>query len=191
MSPMIISTLTASTRSISSRPGPGRRRRSRHGARMTVRAFTAPRRPSAAPSRLISTPSTASGGAGDYREGRRAKPDAVHVLGDALADIPLHELKSIIWFSGASGVPAALASGSVKRIIIDLKAALNATAKTQRAKLPADIAITIRHGLAFSDSLCPDRPRWRGSCPITMSAGFWMPPRRSTPKTTGMAIFFV
>ena len=78
-----------------------------------------------------------------------------YVLGDALADIPLHELNEQHLVQWREQLPAGLALGSVKRIIIDLKAALNATARTQRAKLPADIAITIRHGLAFSAASAP------------------------------------
>ncbi len=78
-----------------------------------------------------------------------------HVLGDAIADVPLHELTEHHLVQWRERRPAALAPATVKRIIIDLKAALNATAKTHRATLPADIAVTIKHGLSFSVASAP------------------------------------
>ena len=73
----------------------------------------------------------------------------------AIADVPLHELTEHHLVQWRERRPAALAPATVKRIIIDLRAALNATAKTHRATLPADIAVTIKHGLSFSDASAP------------------------------------
>ena len=78
-----------------------------------------------------------------------------HVLGDAIADVPLHELTEHHLVQWRERRPATLAPATVKRIIIDLKAALNATAKTHRATLPADIAVTVKHGLSFSVASAP------------------------------------
>ena len=88
------------------------------------------------------------------------RPDArsrmrKHVLGDAIADVPLHELTEHHLVQWRERRPSELAPATVKRIVIDLKAALNATAKKHRAKLPADIAVTIKHGLSFSDASAP------------------------------------
>lgn len=78
-----------------------------------------------------------------------------HVLGDAIADAPLHELTELQLARWRERRPAGLAPATIKRIIIDLKAALNLAAKTHRSKLPADIAVTIKHGLSFSHTDAP------------------------------------
>jgi integrase len=78
-----------------------------------------------------------------------------HILSDAVSDVPLHELTEHHLVQWRERRPSELAPASVKRIVIDLRAALNATAKKHRAILPVDIAVTIKHGLSFSDASAP------------------------------------
>ncbi len=72
----------------------------------------------------------------------------LHVLSACVADLPLHRLNEEALQEWRSGLPDALAPSSVRRLVNDFKAALNAAARTHRARMPAELAGVIRHGLS-------------------------------------------
>lgn len=79
-----------------------------------------------------------------------------HVLGNAdLADTPLHTLTQMdleTWRAEAAGQ---LAPATVKRLVNDFKAALNAAAVRHRTKLPAEFAFMLKTGLAAGEAAAP------------------------------------
>ncbi|RWQ21571.1 tyrosine-type recombinase/integrase [Mesorhizobium sp.] len=78
-----------------------------------------------------------------------------HVLSAPVADKPLHSLTERDLSKWREGLPNALAATTVRRIVNDFKAALNAAAVKHRARLPADVAIIIKNGLATSHAETP------------------------------------
>ncbi|MER8965407.1 integrase [Mesorhizobium sp. M0808] len=78
-----------------------------------------------------------------------------HVLSAPLADKHLHSLTERDLSKWREALPGNLASATVRRIVNDLKAALNAAAVKHRARLPAEVAIIIRNGLATSHAETP------------------------------------
>ncbi|MFL9824101.1 integrase [Rhodoplanes sp. SY1] len=78
-----------------------------------------------------------------------------HVLAAPLAEVALHTLTEgdlAVW---RKALPATLATASVRRIVNDLKAALNAAARGYRNRLPAHLAVVIRNGLATAKASAP------------------------------------
>ena len=78
-----------------------------------------------------------------------------YVLNDSLTAVQLHALTEQHLVGWRERLPVRLASATVKRIFIDLRAALNVATKMHGAILPADLAIIIRHGLSYSDASAP------------------------------------
>ena len=79
-----------------------------------------------------------------------------HVLSDdEFSDTPLHELKERHLTKWLDGLPGNLAATTVRRITNDLKAALNAAATKHRSRLPAEIFVIIKNGLASDISGAP------------------------------------
>lgn len=70
-----------------------------------------------------------------------------HVLRSKLATVPLHRLEDDDLRAWRAGLPEDLAHGTVRRLINDLKAALNFALETHRKKLPVDLALAIQNGL--------------------------------------------
>lgn len=66
-----------------------------------------------------------------------------HVLSAPLAEKHLHSLMERDLSKWREGLPKSLASGTVRRIVNDLKAALNAAAVRHRARLPAEVAVSV------------------------------------------------
>jgi integrase len=102
------------------------------------------------------------------RKGREARSDATsrltrYVTGQArrggrkevpaalLADVALHEMSErdlLIW---RDGLPKTLMEATKRRLINDLKAALNAAFAASRSRLPTTLPATIKHGLKVLD----------------------------------------
>ncbi|WP_419694983.1 integrase [Mesorhizobium muleiense] len=78
-----------------------------------------------------------------------------HVLSSPLASKMLHSLKESDFSKWRDGLSSDLAATTVQRIINDLKAALNAAATKHRARLPAEIPLIIKNGLAASHAETP------------------------------------
>jgi integrase len=75
-----------------------------------------------------------------------------HVLSDAVAAVKLHTLREADlaqWRDRRSGE---LSLSTVRRIVNDFKAALNAAAVRHRSRLPADMAIIIKNGLTTGEA---------------------------------------
>lgn len=75
-----------------------------------------------------------------------------HVLHDAIADILLHKLTEAQLSGWVSRLDSKLAASTRKRLINDLKAALNATVDKRRHSLPLDVSQIIRKGLELPDN---------------------------------------
>lgn len=71
-----------------------------------------------------------------------------HVLSACVADRPLHTLSEADLQKWRSDLSAALAPTTVRRLINDLRAALNAAARNHRAKLPPTLPVVIKNGLS-------------------------------------------
>lgn len=78
-----------------------------------------------------------------------------HVLSDAVADMTLHTLKETDLGQWRDRRPANLSASTIRRIVNDLKAALNAAAVRQRSRLPPDMAIIIKNGLSSGEAAPP------------------------------------
>lgn len=88
--------------------------------------------------------------------GREAKGKADPVAAAALADTPLHDLDENKLMSWRQGLPVDMKAATRKRLINDLKAALNAACTAHRHKLPETLPTTIKHGLAAQVSTADD-----------------------------------
>lgn len=75
-----------------------------------------------------------------------------HVLRSRLATVALHALTENDLGKWRAGLGKELAPATVRRVINDLRAALNATATKNRARLPAEVALIIKNGLATVDA---------------------------------------
>ena len=106
-----------------------------HDARATDRAGRAVR-------------STASYRLQLYVLGRDAKANGEAVAAAPLADTALHDLNESKLMAWRDALPADMKATTRKRLVNDLKAALNAAATTHRQKLPETLPTTIKHGLA-------------------------------------------
>lgn len=80
--------------------------------------------------------------------GREAKGTRQAILAAPLADIGLHDLDEGKLMAWRDSLPADMKATTRKRLINDLKAALNAACTTHRQKLPPTLPATIKHGLA-------------------------------------------
>ncbi|MGX5842676.1 tyrosine-type recombinase/integrase [Mesorhizobium sp. ArgA1] len=78
-----------------------------------------------------------------------------HVLSDPLAEIALHELKETHFDQWRTRRSSDLSVSTVRRVINDLKAALNAAAVKNRSRLPAEVAIIIKNGLSAGEAAAP------------------------------------
>ncbi|TIX84646.1 MAG: site-specific integrase [Mesorhizobium sp.] len=78
-----------------------------------------------------------------------------HVFSAPVADKPLHSLTERDLTKWRENLSDDLASTTVRRIVNDFKAALNAAAVKHRARLPADVAVVIKNGLATSHAETP------------------------------------
>ena len=83
----------------------------------------------------------------DGKKGDTRRRMTSHVFTDPIADVALHDLTETNLVDWRARRPAHLAASTVKRIITDLKAALNAAARAHRRKLPPDFTTTVKHGL--------------------------------------------
>ncbi|MEW9838410.1 tyrosine-type recombinase/integrase, partial [Mesorhizobium marinum] len=75
-----------------------------------------------------------------------------HVLSTKLPNVALHSLTETDLGRWRSGLSKELAPATVRRIVNDLRAALNAAAMKHRARLPAEISMIIKAGLATVDA---------------------------------------
>lgn len=75
-----------------------------------------------------------------------------HVLSARIATVALHALTESDLSKWRSALPKNLAPSTVRRIVNDLRAALNATAMKHRARLPAETSMVIKAGLATVDA---------------------------------------
>jgi integrase len=75
-----------------------------------------------------------------------------HVLNFKLAAIPLHKLEDDDLRAWRAALPDTLAHGTVRRIINDLKAALNMAAEVHRKKMPVGFKFVIQNGLKADQS---------------------------------------
>ncbi|TPK52890.1 MULTISPECIES: tyrosine-type recombinase/integrase [unclassified Mesorhizobium] len=78
-----------------------------------------------------------------------------HVLSDPVADITLHGLKEADLDQWRSRRSPDLSVSTVRRVVNDLKAALNGAAVKNRSRLPADVAIVIKNGLSAGEASTP------------------------------------
>ncbi|CDO36027.1 site-specific integrase [Novosphingobium sp. KN65.2] len=79
--------------------------------------------------------------------GREANGRRKAILPASLADTPLHDLAESKLMAWRQGLPVAMKATTQKRLINDLKAALNAACTIHRQKLPHTLPNTIKHGL--------------------------------------------
>ena len=75
-----------------------------------------------------------------------------HVLTAKVAAVALHALTETDLTKWRSGLSKDLAPATVRRIVNDLRAALNAATMRHRARLPAEIAMVVKAGLATVDA---------------------------------------
>jgi integrase len=75
-----------------------------------------------------------------------------HVLSSRLANVALHVLSENDLGKWRAGLSNELAPSTIRRVINDLRAALNAAATKNRARLPAEVALIIKNGLATVDA---------------------------------------
>ncbi|WP_460450525.1 tyrosine-type recombinase/integrase [Alsobacter sp. SYSU BS001988] len=99
----------------------------------------------------------AHAGSGGLKRDARSRLQR-YVLGTDLAKQPLHRLDEAALRRWRTQIPDDLAPGSVRRLVNDLKAALNAAARTHRVRLPAELPGTIRAGLK-ADEIVQAEPR--------------------------------
>ncbi|WP_406858650.1 site-specific integrase [Alsobacter sp. KACC 23698] len=99
----------------------------------------------------------ANAGSGGLKRDARSRLQR-YVLGTDLAKQPLHRIDETALRQWRKQIPDDLAPASVRRLVNDLKAALNAAALTHRVRLPADLAGTIRAGLK-ADEIVQAEPR--------------------------------
>ncbi|TPI51715.1 MULTISPECIES: tyrosine-type recombinase/integrase [unclassified Mesorhizobium] len=78
-----------------------------------------------------------------------------HILSDTIADIELHALKEADLAQWRDRRSADLSVSTVRRIVNDFKAALNAAAVKHRSRLPPDMAIIIKNGLSAGEAASP------------------------------------
>ena len=78
-----------------------------------------------------------------------------HVLSTPIADVPLHALSERDLTRWREGLPSSLVPGTVRRLINDFKAALNAAALKHRAAVPADLTLTIKNAMKLNDPSPP------------------------------------
>ncbi|MBD0416528.1 tyrosine-type recombinase/integrase [Oryzicola mucosus] len=105
---------------------------------------------------LIVRDSRAAGQSGRPQEKSDARQRMTkHVMGAEIADIKLHNLKERDLLSWRDGLPSELAASTVRRLINDFKAALNAEAKRHREHLPAETVIVIKNGLTAPEDSSP------------------------------------
>ena len=75
-----------------------------------------------------------------------------HVMSKPIAKVALHALTERDLDKWRSSLPDKLASTTVRRVVNDFRAALNAAATKNRARLPAEVVIIIKNGLATVDA---------------------------------------
>ncbi|MBZ9724875.1 site-specific integrase [Mesorhizobium sp. CO1-1-11] len=78
-----------------------------------------------------------------------------HVLSDPVSDVALHDLKEAHFDQWRIRRSPDLSVSTVRRVVNDLKAALNAAAAKNRSRLPADVAIIIKNGLSAGEAAPP------------------------------------
>ncbi|MHB2166089.1 tyrosine-type recombinase/integrase [Alsobacter sp. R-9] len=100
----------------------------------------------------------------EARERQRAEPGAPlkrdtrsrlkkHVLSAPLADVTLSKLDEAAIEAWRAALPATMAPTTVRRVIGDLKAALNAAARTYRTRLPGDFGNVVRYGFHSEEAI--------------------------------------
>jgi integrase len=95
--------------------------------------------------------SNASGRLSLYVTGREIAGAGKSVSTAALADIAMHNLTEGDLLKWRAALPHEMKSTTKKRLINDLKAALNAAYTDNRSKLPTTLPATIKHGLRMVD----------------------------------------
>lgn len=75
-----------------------------------------------------------------------------HVLSKPVSDFFLHSLSEADLRKWRTSLPKKLAISTVRRIVNDFRAALNAAAVAHRARLPAETSIVIKNGLAVDQA---------------------------------------
>ncbi|ODT22162.1 MAG: hypothetical protein ABS35_15515 [Kaistia sp. SCN 65-12] len=78
-----------------------------------------------------------------------------HVLSAPVAGVALHSLTESDLEKWRAALPMNLATTTVRRIVNDFKAALNAAAVKNRARLPAEISVVIKNGLMTEGAETP------------------------------------
>jgi hypothetical protein len=76
-----------------------------------------------------------------------------HVLADEIAGKPLHSLTEGALEQWRDGLSEDIAPATVRRLVNDFKAALNSAARTNRARLPAELPAIIKNGLASTGAV--------------------------------------
>jgi integrase len=94
------------------------------------------------------------------RDDTRSKSDArhrltKHVLSSPIADRELYRLTESDLTEWRDGLAEGLAAGTVRRLVNDFKAALNAGAAKYRGILPAEVPVIIKSGLASKTATAP------------------------------------
>jgi integrase len=89
-----------------------------------------------------------------------------HVLSKPIAQIALHELLESDLSNWRAAMPSELAQSTVRRIVNDFRAALNAAAVKNRTRLPPEVVIIIKNGLATDGAEAPT-PRDKSALPDT------------------------
>jgi integrase len=75
-----------------------------------------------------------------------------HVLSKPVAKVGLHALTEGDLGKWRNSLPGELAAATVRRVVNDFRAALNSAATKNRARLPAEIVLIIKMGLATVDA---------------------------------------
>lgn len=78
-----------------------------------------------------------------------------HVLSAPIAAVALHTLTESDLEKWRAALPTNLAISTIRRIVNDFKAALNAAAVKNRARLPAEISVVIKNGLMTEGAETP------------------------------------
>ncbi|MER8783230.1 tyrosine-type recombinase/integrase [Mesorhizobium sp. M1006] len=83
-----------------------------------------------------------------YVLGQEKRGKQVAIPASPLADVALHALSDTDLTKWRSGLPADMRATTVRRLVNDLRAALNAAYAANRARLPATLPGTIKHAFA-------------------------------------------
>lgn len=93
-----------------------------------------------------------------YVTGQVSRGKRKGVLAAPLSEVPLHTLTEADLLEWRAGLPETLKGTTKRRLVNDLKAALNATYADSRSRLPSSLPTTIKHGLRSLDEADHNEP---------------------------------